>query len=466
MNEHGRRITYRSCSKTGRLWSILASACIAAFIAIPCRAEPLSQADKRAVVEGAGELLTANYIFPERAAEAKDKIEAALRAGEYDLITTPKAFAERLTSDLQTVTHDQHLRVNPPPEPAAGTVPPRAQQAYAGFSRVDRLKGNIGYIKLQSFPNLAGPFSETATQAISDLADTDALIIDLRDNGGGSFASVIYLCSFFFNPATPVHIDSEVTRKSGTNNFETKDYYTRPMPISYLGKPVYLLTSRRTFSAAEKFLYDLQAQKRARLVGEVTRGGANGTDGHPLPAHFLIAIPDNRTVNPITKTNWEGVGVAPDLAVDETLAFQAAMREIVERNPVKYAALKAELESQTAEAAFVETQLLKFRDQPLPGGEAAVRSLLSGIASGNPDYARMSDELAQRVKDQFDFFHADMKEFGEPNSVKFIGVDPMGLDDYEARTATATKRFAVYLAPDGKILAAGFYPTVPLQAQP
>jgi hypothetical protein len=210
----------------------------------------------------------------------------------------------------------------------------------------------------------------------------------------------------------------------------------------------------------------MQAQKRARLIGAVTEGAANGTDGHWLPSHFTIRIPYERTVNPITKTSWEGIGATPDLAVDETLAFQAAMREIVAGNPARYAALRDEIESQSTEDGFVEARLLKFRDQPQPGGEAAVRSLLSGIASGKPDYAQMSDELAQNVKDDFDFFHTDMSEFGEAKSVKFTGVDGGGLDDYEVRTATGTKRVAVYVGPDGKILVANFYPTVPLPSKP
>jgi len=459
---------------------LAAAACVALLFAMPSRAQmpslatapqPLDQTVKRAVIEKAGELLTANYIFPDRAAEAKAKLDAALAAGEYESVTTPEAFAQKLTSDLQSVTHDKHVRVFPPPAPrppagATAAPVPAPQRVYAGFSRVDRLKGNIGYIKLLNFPGSAGPFSQTASQAISDLAGTNALIIDMRDNGGGSPDGVAYLCSFFFDPKTPVHVNGFVNRKSGTDEFSTKEFYTRPVPVTYLGKPVFLLTSKRTFSGGEEFLYDLQTQKRARLIGEVTGGGANPGGTRPLPSRFAIFIPNGRAVNPITKTNWEGTGVTPDLAVDETLAFQAAMREIVASNPARYSALKAEVESESVEDGFVEASLLKFRDQPQPGGEAAVRSLFSGLASGNPDYAQMSDEVANRIKDGLDLFHADMGKAGEARSVKFTGVGPGGLDNYELTTPTSTVRFAVYLGPDGKIVEAGFGPPQPLPSQP
>jgi hypothetical protein len=178
----------------------------------------------------------------------------------------------------------------------------------------------------------------------------------------------------------------------------------------------------------------------------------------------MIGIPYQRAVNPVTRTNFEGTGVKPDLAVDEANAFQAAMREILA--PTKYAALKAQVESQSAEEGFVEYSLLKFREQPQPGGAAAVRGLFSGIASGKPDYAKMSNEVAQRVKDDFDFFHDDMKRLGEAKSVTFTGVDAAGLDNYEVATATFTERFAVYLGPDGKIVVANFYPPRPLSPKP
>ena len=277
------------------------------------------------------------------------------------------------------------FNAGPRPAPPAGASPaaplPRAN---AGFPRVDRLKGNIGYIKLQGFPPSAGPFAAVANQAMADLAGTDALIIDMRDNGGGSPDGVAYLCSFFFDPKAPVHINSFVNRKSGTLEFTNQDFHTRPVPTSYLGKPVYLLTSVRTFSGGEEFVYDLQTQKRARLIGAVTGGGANPGGTRPLNPRFVIFIPGGRAVNPVTKTNWEGTGVTPDAITDEKLAFQAAMKEIVASNPAKYAALTTQVEADSAVDPFVEASLMKFRETQQPGGEAAVRKLFEGSPQAIP----------------------------------------------------------------------------------
>jgi len=466
-----------------KIWTLTVIAYVAAGAVSPSKAQNtpvaasaqnFNQAQKREVVEKAGELLTANYVFPERALAAKARLDAALKAGEYENLATPEAFAERLTSDLRVVTHDGHLRVTPPPAPRPpasappvnATVAPTPPRVYAGFSRVERLKGNIGYIRIESFPPLAGPFSETLVQAITALAGTDALILDMRSNGGGDFDSAFYLCSFFFDPATPVHLDSHIARKSGTREFSTRQFYTRKVPVSYLGKPIYILTGKRTISAGETFLYAMQTQKRARLIGGTTPGSANGSANLLLPYRFNMVIPVETAINPVTRTNFEGIGVKPDLAVDESLAFQAAMREIAASNPDKYAALKVEIENQSGVDAFVEAQLLKFRDQPQPGGADAARALFSGIASGQPDYARMSDDVAQMVKSDFDFFHTDMHRLGEVRSVRFTGVRTTGLDNYEIVTDTFVQPIAIYLGPDKKIVAASFYPPVPLQIKP
>ncbi len=423
---------------------------------------PLDPAERRAVVETAGELLTANYIFPDRAVEAKARLDAALAAGEYNAIATPQAFADKLTADLQAVTHDKHMRVffnagPPPAPPAAAAAPPRAN---AGFVRVDRLKGNIGYIKLQGFPPAAGPFAAAANQAMADLEETDALIIDMRDNRGGSPDGVAYLCSFFFDSKTPVHINSFVNRTSGTLEFTNQDFHTRATPVSYLGKPVYVLTSVRTFSGGEEFVYDLQTQKRGRLIGAVTGGGANPGGTHPVNPRFGIFIPGGRAVNPVTKTNWEGTGVTPDVATDETLAFQAAMQEIVATNPTRYAALKAQVDVESAVDPFVEANLMKFRERQQPGGDVMVRQLFEGMSSGQPDYTIMTEALAAGIKRNLTLFHTDMSKAGAVTGVKFTGVGPQGLDDYELTTASSVVRFGIYLE-DGRIVAMSFGPPQP-----
>ena len=152
---------------------------------------------------------------------------------------------------------------------------------------------------------------------MSFVANTDALIIDVRNNGGGAPSMVAYLCSYLFGPE-PVHINDLYFRPENS----THQWWTLPhLPGKrYEGKPVYVLTSKRTFSAAEEFTYNLKTQKRATIVGETTGGGANPGGTRPVAEHFIVFVPSGRAINPITKTNWEGTGVAPDVAVAAELA--------------------------------------------------------------------------------------------------------------------------------------------------
>ncbi len=338
----------------------------------------LGKVEKGSVVENVGDLLTVNYVFPDLATLAKAKITGELAAGHYDEIADPVSFAQRLTADLQSVTHDKHMRVfmasdeRPPSD-----IPPPPSNA--GFARVDRLKGNIGYIKLLGFPP-PGASDLAAYQAMSNLVSTDALIIDMRDNGGGDPDSVAYFCSFFFDPKTPVHINDLIYRKPGTNEFATTEFWTKAVTPTYSRKPVYLLTSKRTFSGGEEFVNDLKVQKRAKLFGETTGGGANPGGIMPINPRFSIFIPSGRAENPVTKTSWEGTGVTPDVSVDEKQAFQAAVLDVVsKRGDAAAAAVKHDLTMQNAVDHFVEVHFLKFPTTALPGGTEAVRSNLEEL---------------------------------------------------------------------------------------
>jgi hypothetical protein len=189
-----------------------------------------------------------------------------------------------------------------------------------GFARVERLAGNIGYVDLRGFmpPALAG---ETATAAINFLASADAVIFDLRQNGGGDPAMVAFITSYLVGPQ-PVHLNDFYSRPGN----ETRQSWTLPyVPGRRLtGKDVYILTSARTFSGAEEFTYNLKHLKRAIVVGETTGGGAHTVAGRRINELFVIAVPSGRPINAVTKSNWEGVGVEPDVKVAAEHALKVA----------------------------------------------------------------------------------------------------------------------------------------------
>lgn len=417
--------------------------------AAPVWAQAVDKAEKQAVIAKAGEELISRYIFPDRAGLAKAKIDQALAAGDYDTITDPRTFAERLTADLRSVTHDKHMQVffpalnAGPPPPTSG-----APKSNAGFLAVDRLKGNIGYINLRGFPDPA-PFKLVADKAMADLSGTRAMIIDLRGNGGGDPTTVAYLCSFFFDPKTPVHLNDLVHREADTNIYKRDEFWTKPVPSSYRRKPVYLLTSGRTFSGGEEFVYDLKTQKRATVIGETTGGGANPGAMRQLNSRFGMFISGGRAENPITKTNWEGSGVAPDRAVGREQALRIAVLEIT-----KDPALKKE-EALEADA-FSPVHLLKFRELPQPGDGDALKRLLGELARGEPDYSRLADDLTKDIKENLAQSKADLAAAGEIKTVTFKYTGPAGLDVYEVVCANGTLMSGIFVTPDGKVAANWF----------
>jgi hypothetical protein len=293
----------------------------------------IDAAERGHVIDGAIANLSEYYVFPEVAAKMADTMKAHLRRGDYDSVANGMRFAALLTEQLQGVSHDKHLRVNfnparfpdnsagPPPGAAA-----RYQQQMAsincGFVKVEMLPGNVGYLKFNLFadPEVCGP---TASAAMNFVANANALIVDMRDNGGGDPKMVTYLCSYLFSNRT--HINDLWDRKSGT----THEYWTTDSVSGKRladDKPVYVLTSRRSFSGAEEFTYDLKNQKRATIVGETTGGGAHPVAGRRIDEHFMIGVPGARAINPVTHTNWEGVGVEPDVKVPAADALTTAQK--------------------------------------------------------------------------------------------------------------------------------------------
>jgi C-terminal processing protease CtpA/Prc len=190
-----------------------------------------------------------------------------------------------------------------------------------GLVKVERLAGNIGYLRVDVFPDPEDA-AEHLAAAMSFIADTGALIIDLRDNHGGEPATVALYVSYLYEAGADLHINDIYSRTMKS----TREYWASPsLPgRRYANKPVYVLTSSHTFSGGEELAYDLQTEKRATIVGETTGGGANPVDPTKLDPHFVFEVPTGRAINPITKTNWEGVGVKPDVAAPAEKALDVA----------------------------------------------------------------------------------------------------------------------------------------------
>ncbi len=293
------------------------------------------------------------YIFPER---VKD-IEPRLQAAAADAADAP-ALAQKLTAVLAEATQDKHLHVDVMPEQPGGARAEAAEMRDAwlygncGVSRVERLRGNIGYLELREFVPVrdSGP---VLAAAMTVLARTDALIIDLRRNGGGDPETVALLASYLFDKPTRL---IDIRWRAG-NRLEQHWTSAKVAGPRYgQRRPVYVLTERNTFSAAEDFAYGMKARHRATLIGETTAGGAHPGDGFRLSPELMVFIPTGRSVDYLDGGNWEGKGVAPDHAVPAADALVLAQRLAVEQllpvtaHPMKKGALERALKALDAPA--------------------------------------------------------------------------------------------------------------------
>jgi len=293
----------------------------------------IDAATRTQVIDGILKRLNDSYVFPEVAKKMEQSIRERVDKKEYDQITSAKQFATKLTDDLQAVSKDKHLRVRyssevipergPRREPSAEEQEQRRRDlTYMnhGFSKVERLPGNIGYLEFLNFMD-EELGADTVAAAMNFLKNSDALIIDMRRNGGGNPAMVALVCSYLFGPE-PVHLNDLYWREGN----RTDEFWTRKEVAGkrYLNKDVYVLTSNRTFSGAEEFSYNLKNLKRATIVGETTGGGAHPGGGFRISEHFQMFVPTGRAISPITKTNWEGTGVTPDVSVPADQALVVA----------------------------------------------------------------------------------------------------------------------------------------------
>ena len=286
----------------------------------------------RELIDELCDMIRANYVFPDVANDVALHLESRADEGAYDDLDR-MALSSLLTRDLQEFTKDRHFGVRPLPEgweppaedpelePAEEPVGIPWERSPFGVYNVDRLDGNIGYLDLREF----GPVDvvrDSIMAAVQLLKGSSALVLDLRKNGGGDPATVQLLCSYLFDPSEPVHLNSLYFRPTDT----TTEFWTNPeRPELAMGDiPIYVLTSPYTFSGAEECAYNLQTRERATIVGETTGGGAHPVNGFPIARSVVAMIPVGRAINPVTKTNWEGVGVVPDVEVPSDEALDEA----------------------------------------------------------------------------------------------------------------------------------------------
>jgi len=288
-----------------------------------------------------------HYVVPEMAQRLQTDIQQRRQAQAYEAVTDGDQCAAMLTLQLQELSGDRQLKVHFSPQPLP-QIDPNAQPTPAELAaerhqsslrnfdvnRVERLRGNVGYLELYGFepPEFAGAAIAAAMTLISH---TRALIIDIRHNRGGSPAMVALLCSYLLPAYPAVHLNDLYWRPDDS----TRQWWTVPHLDAprYLDKPVYVLTSQETFSAAEEFAYNLQALERATVIGEHTAGGAHPGRGYRLNDHFWMFVPVGQSRNPLTQDNWGDTGIVPNVKVPSELtlltAHLMALNRLLETEP-------------------------------------------------------------------------------------------------------------------------------------
>jgi hypothetical protein len=300
----------------------------------------MDEAEVAQVVGQVRALVETHYLYPDIAAAVSGVLAEGLGEGRYP--AEEPSLAAAVTADLQSVNADQHLRLVyhakalPPRTPGDDTgeyaaMARWAEQACGGVACVRRLPGNVGYLELQPVLFPAALCGEIITAAMSLLATTGALIVDLRDCRGGEPAMAAFLISYLWD-----HEPAQLTGLREGRDSQLKQAWTLPhVPGRRFGKakPVYALTSATTFSGGEQLSYDLQQLGRATIIGERTRGGAHAREGFPVHPHLEATISVAEAVNPKTGGNWEGTGVVPDIQATagqaRDTAYKLALQDVI-----------------------------------------------------------------------------------------------------------------------------------------
>ncbi len=343
----------------------------------------LTEQEKGEAIEKICTLLNRFYVFPEVAARMEARLKARQVAGAFHEITSPKEFADAVTGELRSISGDKHTGLFFGPNP---DLQPREDQALKRLqARIDRERGNYGLAKVEILPGNVGymgiktvmfyePVKALLSAAMAFLSNSDAIIFDLRDNRGGDPQYMAYLFSYFFD--RPTHLTSIYWRDRDRT---VESWTTESVPGKKMTDvPLFVVINKATFSGAEEFAYDLQSRRRAIIVGEVSAGGANPASSFVVYKDLRISISLGRAINPVTGTNWEGVGVKPDVEAPPEAALTAAA-ELAREAALRFGeSKKSRLTADLAECRESLAQAARlFEANNKAGGEALAVSALN-----------------------------------------------------------------------------------------
>ena len=313
--------------------------CVATIQAEPKpNARILTASERQTALTDIKKVFQERYVFPEMRPAIIERLDQQQRAGRYDT-DDPIAFAERITEDLRDVSHDKHLSLTlDPKEYAARLAPPKSDEGeeasfrrqairdHYGLSEMKILPGNVRYLKIAGFEWVRDETGAAYDDAMRFLKDGDAVVIDIRGNGGGSHAAVRYLVSHFLPEdklLLTFYAGSETPVQSHTVEY---------LPAGRLiGKPLYVLIDNGVASAGEDFAYTVEQFRVGELVGSKTVGAANNNDLLPIAPGFILSVSFGRPVHPVSKGNWEGVGINPTVEVRPSQALEVAQSLALKR---------------------------------------------------------------------------------------------------------------------------------------
>ncbi|WP_340077783.1 S41 family peptidase [Leptobacterium sp. I13] len=314
--------------------------------------QEINKKEIKVTIDSISKQLIEGYIYEDKGKEIATSLKKLYKKGIFDTVQSKKSFSKALTKTLFDLSNDRHLyvRFTEGEAPGAnrrrvvrmvpgGTTPegqtPNAERRVVrrtpqqrgvpnvnnyGFDHVEILPNNIGYLKFSMFSSEPEAIKK-ADAAMAFLSDVDALIIDLRGNFGGSPEMVLHLSSYLFN--APTHLSTSYRR--GWDAPQERWTLENISGKTLVDIPVYILTSKRTFSAAESFTFGLNNNNRVTIVGENTGGGGHFGGMVPVGESLQMFLPQGRVWNPSTGKGFQSTGIEPHHKVPAEEALEKAL---------------------------------------------------------------------------------------------------------------------------------------------